>query len=179
MVLLWPRSAGAATGYVDRSKITRWWSRQKMHSCDGRSTAGRGPPGKLKCPFRLRVGRVKAETAAFYVGRNGVRRRRWRLRRRRGVRLGCPDACGTATEAVGRSAHAFYRGYTTRRAACVVTFLHVRFLFVFGGTHVTQQQRGGGWLIAGRFCKIILTRTRANRRATICICAVGAAISIK
>lgn len=51
--------------------------------------------------------------------------------------------------------------------------------FSFLAARTSLDNSEGGWLIAGRFCKIILTRMCANRRATKCICAVGAAISIK
>lgn len=82
-----------------------------------RVTAQAGRGEKTQRSVSVRIGRVKAEKAVFQPATGAMRRRR-----RRSGRLGCPagDACGTATEAVGRSARAFYRD--TRRAVWV-TFL--------------------------------------------------------
>lgn len=82
-----------------------------MHSSDRSS----GSRGEIQRSFTVRIGRVKAAKAVFQAATGAIRRQR-------PGRLGCPasDACGTATEAVGRSARAFYRD--TRSAVCV-TFL--------------------------------------------------------
>jgi len=104
-----------------------------------RVTAQAGRRAKTQRSVSVRIGRAKAEKAVFQPATGAIRRRR-------SGRLGCPagDACGTATEAVGRSARAFY--WDTRRAVCV-TFL--RSFSLSFGRHVCPP-RGP---IAGLFTK--------------------------
>jgi len=78
--------------------------------------------GEAQRSVSVRIRRVKAEKIAFQAATGTIRRRRRRL-----GRLDCPacDACGTATEAVGRSARSFYRD--PRRAVCVTFFVFFQF----------------------------------------------------